>query len=683
MPLCRWPRAAIGALVVGVCFLPVLGPNVSHGRQTPDEAVEDAPPVEEAEATDPDAPGLLPREAESQPIATSPADASPEVEDEQERVEPAPAEWDHVDTAPVEAAENPAVESDDRALLVDTVPRTSVEAARFSGIQPGTSSLKDVKTAWGEPEDVEQLDAGLTRLQFSQEPFRRIDVLVADDRVESIIVYLARRFPADALAKQLELAEFSPVIVTDENGAWLGESYPERGVLFHFPADADGREVTQVILEPLDPSSFALRAQERIGSQYVAALVDLQVALQLDPQLAHAHWLQARVWADLGRPQAALAACRTAIRLEEDNPRYRFTIAEILQSVGQFAEASAQTNQGIALAGDRTELFALGLLQLGNQIAGGPDRDYQRATEYHMRALKQAEPLVDDPRPGVRRLASQVLVDAHLAVAGDIAWGHWRQKEIAVPKWLERAEDAAGRRIEAGDLPSEYRLRIARQALAAYVGLGGSLDPAPWLERLRQVGAEELHEETDEHRQQRLHWEVGVALYDTMQTCHQRSEHDKALQYGAAAVSYLESGSAGRETTATDAYLLGRLYFRVGSIYAIQHGDHRQAINWFDKATPLLNQPVPDSALADVGRQGESLVSMAVSYWEGTRYDQAVQLTERGVELMEQAVNQGILDSHALAVPYGNLANMHRHLGNAGRADHYVKLASATEPIDK
>ena len=43
---------------------------------------------------------------------------------------------------------------------------------------------------------------------------------------------------------------------------------------------------------------------------------------------------------------------------------------------------------------------------------------------------------------------------------------------------------------------------------------------------------------------------------------------------------------------------------------------------------------------------------------------------------MEQAVKQGTLDRSALAVPYGNLAAMHRKLGADDQADHFQELAS-------
>ena len=48
---------------------------------------------------------------------------------------------------------------------------------------------------------------------------------------------------------------------------------------------------------------------------------------------------------------------------------------------------------------------------------------------------------------------------------------------------------------------------------------------------------------------------------------------------------------------------------------AVARGDHVQAIVWFERASPLLETPVPAAAI-ESGEHGETFVSMAVSYWE-------------------------------------------------------------------
>ncbi len=674
MRFCRWPHGLAVLTCIGIWVATQSAVTVGQ-RPLDDLPAESAegPQLLEADIypepePDLDAPRVLP-EADDEPVPISSSDP----------------------VAPVDGQPNDSRQTIDQ-WLNDQPPadgsavgaaRLTIEAARFDGIQAGTSTIDDVTAAWGEPEKVEPLEDGRQRIEYSMDPFERIVVYAEDDRVASIVVFLAGQFPAEALAKQLKLADLAAVIITDDDGNWLGEAYPERGVVFHFKPQAKGRQVSQVILETVDAQAFVLRSEGLFESNLQAALADVDVAVELDPDLARAHWMRARVLAAIGRPGNAIVAAQTATRLDPQNAEFRFALAEVLQTTGDFAAASAQTNQGITLAGDRAELKAHGLLQLGNQIASGPDRDYRRATEYHLRAIKLAESVADDRRPRVRAVATEVLVEAYLAVANDIAWGHWRQKERAVPMWLGRAWAIVDGGIETDPGNRRFRLRVVRQALASHVGMGGSLDPTEWVQRLRQVAAEQAKAVNDDYGQNRLRWEIGVGLYDAMQTCHLRSEHDKALEYGGTAVSYLEAGSQRRDDLPADAYLKGRLYFRVGSIYAIQRADHTKAIAWFDKAVPLLKRSVPKSALSDIGRQGESLVSMAVSYWEETRHDDAIHLTDQGVKMMEQAVNDGILDRSKLVVPYGNLATMHQQLGNDQRARYYIELTGGTQPISR
>ena len=41
-----------------------------------------------------------------------------------------------------------------------------------------------------------------------------------------------------------------------------------------------------------------------------------------------------------------------------------------------------------------------------------------------------------------------------------------------------------------------------------------------------------------------------------------------------------------------------------------------------------------------------------------------MRLTRQGLKMMEKAAAEGLLDKSALAVPYSNLASMHKEMGN-------------------
>jgi hypothetical protein len=109
---------------------------------------------------------------------------------------------------------------------------------------------------------------------------------------------------------------------------------------------------------------------------------------------------------------------------------------------------------------------------------------------------------------------------------------------------------------------------------------------------------------------------------------------------------------------------------------AVNQHDHHEAVAWFEKAIPLLDRAAAEDAVLNIGRHGETFVSMGVSYWEVGQRKKAVALTNKGIKWMEQAAQQGEMDRSAIAVAYTNLAAMHQQLGATELADHFQEMAS-------
>jgi hypothetical protein len=122
------------------------------------------------------------------------------------------------------------------------------------------------------------------------------------------------------------------------------------------------------------------------------------------------------------------------------------------------------------------------------------------------------------------------------------------------------------------------------------------------------------------------------------------------------------------------------LYFYMGAVYAVHEQDHTKATQWYDKAVPLLTGPRPVSELYSPRREGEVLVSMGVTYWQQGQQARALELTQSGANLIELAVEDGILAKGALSVPYGNLAAMYEQMGEATNATKYAELANSASP---
>ena len=558
-----------------------------------------------------------------------------------------------------------------------------IEAASFKGVTPGITTLEQVQKAWGAPQEMARQDGMLIHL-YSIEPFDRVEVSYFQNQVTSVVVRFQRAFPADTVATQLELGRVMPVLVSNELGEILGQVYPERGVLFAFEPGEKPTEpsmqVAQIILEPISAESFILRAETLLTTQCELSRRDLEYAISKEPDNAKAHWLLSRVQMTMGAFEEALASSAQAVQLAPNDARYQVTRAQVLGQAGELKEAITEATRAVQAAESRPHVKARALCLLGDLHASGGQPDYRQAMKYHMEAIRVAGTLVAAKHPAIRLAAKEVLIDAHLGAAHDIAWGEWDDKTAAVPQWLARAnavvEDVIAN--EAGD--EEHRFRVATRALAACVGMRGEIDPAPWTEETLRTG-QLLVQAADGHteRTARLHWELGMALYDALQVYQMRGEHEKALKFGEQAIGYLEQAGDGPASPATS-YLLGRLYFRLGAIHAVRDGNHRAAITWFDKAMPELAKPMPPSAVGELGRHGETFVSMGVSYWETRQHEKALQLTEHGLKLMKQAVQQGLLQESALTVPYNNLSSMHRQMGQEEQAREFERLAK--QPTD-
>ncbi|HEV7224924.1 MAG TPA: tetratricopeptide repeat protein [Pirellulales bacterium] len=593
--------------------------------------------------------------------------------------------------APVAGQETSSHEAIVSDIPAELPPEPSIDAAsvdaapvEFDGIQPGVSTLEEVQRVWGEPVERKQ-QQGLAISLYSRGPFEQVEVAFSQDKVQSIALRLQERFTAREVAEQLELSRLKPAFLSDEDGVCRRAAYPERGVVFSSPSIEpsdrnSGRfQVSEIVLGEIHPRLFLLRAQARAASEDGGALADLDRVLKQEPASAAALRLRARILSRNGRADDALEAIEAALEIEPENPESQLAHAELSAVCGHYDEAVAATKQLLSSRDLPALTRARGLIQWGELIAAGPAPDYQQPVALYQQAIRLAEPYADDPLAAVRTAAFEVLVDAHLATAYSIAWGRWKNKAIAAPKWIERAETIADGAIEDGDLEADCSLRVCQTALAACVGAQGTdaqetMEPAKWAERAAEIGRERLAQAHDPLYRRRLQWQLGLVFNDALQVCQLRQELDAALKHGQSAIACLENGRPGRQETPEEAFMLGRLYYRLAVLNATHLGRHPQAVALYEMALPLLDRQT--GAGADAGRRGEELATAAISYWNERQRDRAMSLTRRGIELLEQAARQGDIEKAALAVPYANLAAMHEQLGDRVQAASYSEQAT-------
>lgn len=620
---------------------------------TPDAVADDS-------AAPPDAPQDEEPADESAPTTTVEPTTAP--------VNPPPPISQPPASAPPAAAEPVDTPDDEIAEAAPAVP------AMLDGVRVGTSTRDQVHKLWGKPRQVLRI-AGGSRQVFQLRKLGSARVTFTEDVVSSLSVHVETPLALPVVVARLGMEDVESVDVLDEQGQLLGTAYPPRGVLLGYVPGTEPPRVFQIVIEPLTAEAFLTRAEARLPGRYAECLADVKRALALAPENGPAHRLRAEVALRSGDLETALADAQRACELEPREFGNRLLLARVLAASGDYQHAIARVRQLIDEPNVPDVVVARAWCLWGDYLSHSSKRDYPRALQHHQQAIRLAAPLVRHDQYAIRRAAKEVLLDAHLAMAYDIGWGHWRQKSDVVPKWIERAASFADGLIASERGDSEVYLRVYCGALAALAGIGEPPDAGKWIRGLDQHGQRMYERAVDPAYRAHLAWRLARAYSDAVEISIVRHRADDALKLAELAQSMFDESSPVAGRLPTFNYFRGRLCYLTGAVFSVERGDHAGAVGWFDRATPLLESPVPAAAV-DTATQGETFVSMAVSYWEADGRREALRLTRQGLKLMERAVGDGVLDTAALAVPYGNLASMHAALGEFDEAKKCGELAT-------
>ena len=562
------------------------------------------------------------------------------------------------------------------AATPDEMPTLSIDPASFRGVNPGKTTRDELLASWGAGEALASGD-GTTGFAWKIEPFERVEVAVNDDTVATILVKLAEPVPVTELARQLEIADIRTVTIFDDQGVSIGEVYPERGVILSVKPGT--QSATAIMIEPLDPESFVLRAESEIESCSAYAVADLQCAIQIDPRHVRAHRLLLGMTTEQGKWTQAIKLAETATRLDPADAWTQLKYASALLALDRPAEARAVLMAVKARENPSPLVVAQAERLLGRVALAGGSPDHQAAVEHFAEAIRRASPLLVKRAPAVQTAAREVLLDAHLGTALAIARGTWQQKGRVIPKWISRSETIVTE-FQGTDAERQVlELQLCRGALAASAGSAEAIEPLPWVKRMLELRDRMGQTVADPWRRRQIDWETGQGLADALAAAQKRGDAADLLDNATLTAAYLERGAEQRELTAAERKKMGELMFRIGIMYSLQRGDHATAVTWFDRTVPLWEGNDNFDRDGDLGRLGESYVSMAISYWQVDRRADALALSRHGVDLMVAAVDKSQLEERSLAVAYGNLSTMYAEEGDDKQSQTYAEMASRAE----
>ncbi len=592
-------------------------------------------------------------------------------------------------TPPESAAPAPLVDSNatdeeaEEGFNLQPVPTAKTKPAApienrlpsFKGVTPSRTTLEQAKEALGEPVDQAVLGGGAL-LVFRVPPFQKVEVVSNANVVTSVVIHLEAPTSIEELAKELAIGDIQPAPIPDETGESLGKVYPERGITFAY-SDADVTKAMQIVLEPITAEPFVLRAQYKYRQQFTRRITDLKSALKLDPKNAHVHWLLSKAYMAARDFNAARQHSTEAVRLDEQSAAYKLTKAEVQGKLGRISAGLALVRELLADESLTAEDRAKGECLLGTFLSRDDPPDCKAALAHHQLAIRYATSLASEPDAELRRSAKQILFDAHLGVAEDIAYGVWRRKEEVVPMWVGHAQQLAKDMVENESPELDFRLHVRTQFLVLADAIGMTADPTNLIETAISDAQENLSATDDPLTHQRINQDLSIALYHAASLEHRRNKSQDALAYAQQGVTYHQQARTAHDENGQQ-YHLGRLQFLIGAVYAIQNKDHKTAVKWYIKANETLaNVEAPQR---DLHKHGDRFVAMGVSFWHSGSKREALKITEQGTRLIQNAVQNGVVPPSALAVPYSNLAGMHRELGNRRDADKFAETAERLRP---
>ena len=304
-----------------------------------------------------------------------------------------------------------------------------------------------------------------------------------------------------------------------------------------------------------------------------------------------------------------------------------------------------------------------------------------KAIPFHTKAIEIADKLATSENVKERHAAKQLLVEAHLAIAEEIARQSFNNKVEALSLWIGRASGLAEDFIANDGGSVELRLKVAQSALAALASFKPTLDPAPWVAEAEEAAQAAVcpigRQAVAAARAMGIGHRVSTTRCGSS-ICGSRPIRAIALWAGGDREP--GRGRSSRQAVHSSEQLVGQLYFHMGAVYAVHQQDHAKAASGTTRRCRCSTGPRPVSELYSPRREGEVLVSMGVTYWQLGQQGRALELTQSGANLIELAVEDGILAKSALAVPYGNLAAMYEQMGEATNATKYAELANAASP---
>jgi tetratricopeptide (TPR) repeat protein len=555
-----------------------------------------------------------------------------------------------------------------------------VQPVSLHGVTPGRTTMEEARESLGKPEE-EVRSKGAATLLYYREPFAKVEVS-GRELVERIRLEFAEaKQPVEAL-RELGVGAFVLTDCLNEEGEAIGLSVPERGVHLYYAGGGQRDTIESISLEPIAPEPFIRRALWCNREAHLARLQDLETASEQKGDAARIAWVRSSILTDCGRLNEALESASRAVQQSANGLPERFdyelSAARLAGETGQHSRALKEVLRLNERAELSTERKAEAVCLLGTLTNSGPQPDAARAMQLHQQALQLATPLLNSKQVEARRRAKLVLWEAHLAIAREIACGSYQDKSDVVDKWLQNSRRITADLIANEKLGSAVQLSWYRRAIECYSATGDLEKVSRMTDEMLQLGQSCLSTSKDSAFSQQLEWELSQSLSHAVTAAIDRGEAAEALRLAENALGLLDASADQRELTPALKSVCGRLYFAIGTVHAAAKNDHAEGVRWYERALNCM-PGIEEVSSGEMSEHGERLVSMGLTFWKAGKREQGMRFTKQGAQLVQRAVKSGIAPEKSLAIPYGNLAFMHKQLGNEDESKSFAAMAAKIE----
>lgn len=531
--------------------------------------------------------------------------------------------------------------------------------AGFEGVTPGKTTTNELPALLGQTQ--QRIDGG-KELVFRVASFEEVRTRMKAGVVQEVIVTL--RVPsATSWAKGFLGAEKLKHVDVIRGGEAL-RVIPERGI-YLVRASKTSDDVTHIRIGMPVAKDLVERAQDQRRHGYMQTWSDLSAALAMSNddniriELAELalnveRYDQVKKFLD-GVPQA------------KRNAKWKLLFARWVAAIGARKDAIAALQHAVDDPKSPPSVRMTALVERAKVELASNTGDPSQAAQWLQRATDEAmKALAQDP---LDITAAKVLFDAHLAMMRSIATGDWSRQHASLDQWQTGAEQLVPHvTLDGANICAKQDL--VATIIASRTQLEEAFEHRSLVRQLEQVTTT-LVGKGDALLAQRARRGAADALTQVAMRQLKDGDYRAATATFEAALAALTNGAKTADMEKANLRKLVDVLFARGVVDSVGSGDHEAASLWFRRMLSALEDPRVKPYPREAIIRGDQLVSIGVSFWQIGAKEAAIDVTERGLQYIDSAIDVGWGNPTDRVVAVDNLKAMHAASGHKEKAEFY------------